>query len=102
LLDVGCGNNSPYDIKKEYPDIIYTGIDVGDYNQTKLNIVDNYIIVKPEYFSRAIENIPELFDTVISSHNLEHCNNRDKTLDAMIKVLKLGGYLYCHFQQKKA
>jgi 2-polyprenyl-3-methyl-5-hydroxy-6-metoxy-1,4-benzoquinol methylase len=102
LLDVGCGNNSPYHIKKEYPDIIYTGIDVGDYNQTKPNLADNYTIVKPESFAEAIENMPELFDTVISSHNLEHCNDRDKTFDAMIKVLKPGGYLFISFPTEKS
>jgi ubiquinone/menaquinone biosynthesis C-methylase UbiE len=101
-LDVGCGNNSPYNIKKEYPDLIYIGIDVGDYNQTKPNLADNYIIVKPEDFSETIKNMPELFDAVISSHNLEHCNNRDKTLDAMIKVLKRGGYLFLSFPTEKS
>ena len=74
LLDVGCGNNSPYNIKTRYPNIKYTGIDVGNCNQTKHNLADNYIMVKPENFSDAIANLPELFDTVISSHNIEHCN----------------------------
>jgi SAM-dependent methyltransferase len=102
LLDAGCGNNSPYYIKTKYPDIVYTGIDVGDYNQTKPNLADNYIVVKPEKFAEAIANIPELFDTVISSHNLEHCNDRDKTLDAMIKVLKPGGYLFLSFPTEES
>jgi SAM-dependent methyltransferase len=102
LLDVGCGNNSPYYIKTKYPNIIYTGIDVGDYNQTKPNFADNYIVVKPENFAGAIANMPKLFDTVISSHNLEHCNDRDKTLDAMIKVLKPGGYLFLSFPTEES
>jgi SAM-dependent methyltransferase len=102
LLDVGCGNNSPYRIKTKYPDIIYTGIDVGDYNQTKPNIADNYIVVKPENFAEAIDNMQELFDTIISSHNLEHCNDRDRTLDAMIKVLSPGGYLYLSFPTEES
>ena len=102
LLDVGCGNDSPYYIKTKYPDIIYTGIDVGDYNQTKPNLADNYIVVKPGEFSEAIANMPELFDTVISSHNLEHCNDREKTLEAMIKVLKPGGYLFLSFPTEES
>jgi SAM-dependent methyltransferase len=102
LLDVGCGNNSPYYIKTRYPSIVYYGIDVGDYNQTKPNVADNYIVVKPEDFAGAIENMPELFDTVISSHNLEHCNDRDRTLDAMIKVLKSGGYLFLSFPTEES
>lgn len=102
LLDVGCGNNSSYSIKSQYPNIHYTGIDVGDYNQTKPNMADNYIITEPEKFADTIANIPELFDTVISSHNLEHCNDRNKCLDAMIKVLKNGGYLYLSFPTEKS
>ncbi|MCL1814010.1 MAG: class I SAM-dependent methyltransferase [Treponema sp.] len=97
LLDVGCGNNSPYKIKTKCPKIHYTGIDIGDYNQNKPNLADSYITAKPENFAETIENLPELFDTVISSHNLEHCNNREKALNAMIKVLKSGGYLYLSF-----
>jgi SAM-dependent methyltransferase len=102
LLDVGCGNNSPYDIKTKYSEIIYTGIDIEDYNQTKPNLADEYIVVKPENFAEAIENMAELFDAVISAHNLEHCNDRDRTLDAMIKALKPGGYLFLSFPTEKS
>jgi SAM-dependent methyltransferase len=102
LLDVGCGNNSPYNTKKEYPGIMYTGIDVGDYNQTKINLADDYIVVKPENFAEAIASMPKLFDTVISSHNLEHCNDREKTLDSIIKILKPGGYLFLSFPTEES
>jgi SAM-dependent methyltransferase len=102
LLDVGCGNDSPYYIKTKCPYIKYTGIDVGDYNQTKPNLADNYIVVKAEDFASAIANLPELYDSVISSHNLEHCDDREKTLDAMLKVLSPGGYLYLSFPTEKS
>ncbi|MDR2342966.1 MAG: class I SAM-dependent methyltransferase [Spirochaetaceae bacterium] len=102
LLDVGCGNDSPYNTKTKYPDITYTGIDIGDYNQTTPNLADEYIVVKPEGFAEAIENMAESFDAVISAHNLEHCNDRDRTLDAMIKALKPGGYLFLSFPTEKS
>jgi SAM-dependent methyltransferase len=101
MLDAGCGNNSPYYIKSKYPDIIYTGIDVGDYNQINPNSADKYIIVEPDKFAEAIASLPQRFDTVISSHNLEHCNDREKTLEALIKVLKNNGYLYLSFPSEK-
>ena len=40
ILDVGCGNNSPFRTKKILPKCIYTGIDIGDYNQSKPNLAD--------------------------------------------------------------
>jgi hypothetical protein len=37
ILDVGCGNNSPYRVKRIIPNSNYTGIDVGDHEQKKPN-----------------------------------------------------------------
>ena len=97
ILDVGCGNNSPYRVKKILPQSVYTGIDVGDYNQTEHNNSDRYIITSPEEFSSEISKFSEEFDAVISSHNLEHCDHRDETLEAMLGALKVGGKLFLSF-----
>jgi len=102
LLDIGCGNNSPYFMKSTFPCIFYTGIDVGDYNQTTPNLADEYIVTEPEDFADSIFKLERKYDTVISSHNLEHCNDRDKTLLAMVNVLKLGGYLFLQFPTEKS
>ena len=102
LLDVGCGNNSPYNIKTKLPDIVYTGIDVGDYNQTKPMLADNYIITSPETFADKIMEFKNEFDTVICSHNLEHCNDRNKTLESITNALKSGGYLYLSFPSENS
>ncbi|MDR2601490.1 MAG: hypothetical protein LBC53_03435 [Spirochaetaceae bacterium] len=56
LVDVGCGNNSSYYIKTHCPDIYYIGIDVGNYNQTKPNLADEYIITTPDKFVDVIAN----------------------------------------------
>jgi len=102
LLDVGCGNNSPYYIKSKFPSIKYTGIDIGDYNQAYPNLADNYIITTPEEFADKIAEFENYFDTIISSHNLEHCNDRNKTLDSIIKALKSGGRLFLSFPTEKS
>jgi SAM-dependent methyltransferase len=102
LLDVGCGNNSPYIMKSMFPDIYYTGIDVGNYNQTAPILAEEYIITEPEKFADTILNLNKKYDTVISSHNLEHCNEREKTLIAMTKALKPGGYLFLQFPTEKS
>jgi len=101
LLDVGCGNVTPFKIKSKFPDIFYTGIDICDYNQQMSNL-DEYIITTPDEFADTIMNMSAEFDMVISSHNLEHCNDREKTLLAMVKVLKVGGYLYLAFPSENS
>jgi ubiquinone/menaquinone biosynthesis C-methylase UbiE len=97
LLDVGCGYYSAYDTKMICSKIFYTGIDIVDYNQKMPNMADEYIVTTPEKFADTIINLNKKYDTVISSHNLEHCNDREKTLEAMIKVLKPNGYLFLSF-----
>lgn len=97
ILDVGCGNNSPQNVKGILPRCFYTGIDVGHYNQQNPNVADKYVITTPEGFANEISNYKECFDAVISSHNLEHCNDRDGTLLAMLGAVKPGGVIYLSF-----
>jgi len=97
VLDVGCGNDSSYNIKRCYPYFTYTGIDIEDYKQTKPMLADNYVLTTPENFADAIAGLSSAFDAVVSSHNLEHCNDRERTLLAMLKVLRPGGRLYLSF-----
>ena len=51
LLDVGCGNDSPYYVKMACPGIRYTGIDVGNHNHTKSIPSNSYIVVTPDRFA---------------------------------------------------
>jgi SAM-dependent methyltransferase len=102
ILDVGCGNNSPYLIKSILPRSIYTGIDVGNYNQTRPNPADHYIITAPESFAEKIAEFNACFDAVISSHNLEHCNDRLETFIAMLEAVRPDGLLYISFPSEKS
>lgn len=99
VLDVGCGNCSPETVKRWRKDLNYTGIDVSDYNNTAktLAYADEYIVSTPLKFSKSIREIDGMFDAVISSHNLEHCNNQTDTMTAMCCKLKKGGRLYLAF-----
>lgn len=97
LLDVGCGNNSPIYTKQALPGWRYIGIDVGDYNQSGQASADEYLIVTSEKFAEAIEKHHESCDAVISSHNLEHCENRIGTLVAMAQALRRRGKLFLSF-----
>ena len=96
VLDVGCGGNSPLLVKSQRPDLYYVGLDVSDYNHSfdPLSIADEYVVCTPDKFASAIAKFGRRFDAVISSHNIEHCDEPDATLGAIADVLKPGGLLF--------
>ena len=104
LLDVGCGNRSPQNVKAVLNKVYYVGIDVGDYNQTpdSKGFADEYHIVKAEEFAEEIEKYKNVFDVVLSSHNIEHCNEPERVLNAMISALKKGGKMYMAFPSEES
>jgi SAM-dependent methyltransferase len=102
ILDVGCGNNSPFRTKQILPNCNYTGIDIGDYNQSKPILADNYILTTPQNFYNEIRKLSESFDAVISCHNLEHCDDRESTLEAMLNALKMNGRIFLSFPCEKS
>jgi SAM-dependent methyltransferase len=97
VLDVGCGNNSPYAIKSVFPRCVYTGLDIGDYNQTTPNLADHYIVTTPEGFAGEIAKFRDCFDVVLSTHNLEHCNDPHAVVACMAGAARVGGYVYLRF-----
>ena len=103
ILDVGCGNNSAYKIKSCIPNSYYVGVDISDYNnENDVNLyADKYILTNPNNFVENIRSISFKFDAVISSHNLEHCNDRYGTLNAILDKLKDGGKIYLSFPSEK-
>lgn len=100
VLDVGCGHNSPKIFKSLRPDIFYAGIDVGDCHQLvdPRTVADQYEIVTSSHFAAGIaERFENNFDAVVSAHNLEHCEDQETVLTAMIQQLKMGGMMYLAF-----
>lgn len=97
ILDVGCGNNSPYATKKIIPNCYYIGIDVGDCNQVEENLSDEYLVVSSDMFKRKIDDFENSVDAVVSSHNLEHCEDRYGTVEALARSLRAGGKAYISF-----
>ena len=80
LLDVGCGNNSPKLIKTALPLCHYTGIDIENYNQGSKELADNYILAESPNFANVINSLKDKYDVILSSHNIEHCENRNDVL----------------------
>jgi SAM-dependent methyltransferase len=100
FLDVGCGSLSPKFTKSLRPDIYYVGVDIGDYRQSpdSIAMADEYIITTPELFANTVEACGRArFDAVISSHNLEHCHEPERVIEAMCAVLRPGGQLFLAF-----
>jgi 2-polyprenyl-3-methyl-5-hydroxy-6-metoxy-1,4-benzoquinol methylase len=100
ILDIGCGNNSPQRVKGQRPDAVYTGIDVGDHNQTgdSLAHADRYVVARSADFAETMSAFGAgAFDAVISNHNLEHCEAPDAVLAAIGNVLAPGGRLFLAF-----
>ncbi len=99
VLDVGCGNDSPRAFKSLRPDLFYVGIDVGDCRQPvdPNSYADEYHVVEPGDFADAIVRQGARFDGIVSSHNLEHCDDPDAVVTAMAGALVSGGRLYLAF-----
>jgi SAM-dependent methyltransferase len=102
VFDVGCGNDSPMLFKRVRPNAHYTGIDVAEYRHSVPIMADEYITSTPEGFVEDIAKFKSVFDAVISSHNLEHCFDREATLAAMASALKPGGKIYISFPSEKS
>ena len=96
-MDVGCANGSLARIRRTLPLCQYTGIDVFPDDSYVNGENEKFIIAEPEKFDTAIAGMGRRFEAVISRHNLEHCNDRDKTLSAMLGSVVKGGQLDTSF-----
>ena len=96
ILDIGCGK-TPNRYKPFFPNSNYTGIDIDDHFVSKENLADKYILTTPANFISEINKHESKFDVTISSHNLEHCDDRDGVLNASLRTVKSGGMLYLSF-----
>ena len=101
VLDVGCGNDSAFQYKKAFPLIYYIGLDIQDYQNSNKGYEDRLITCKPEDFSTQIRMLKDI-DIVISRHNLEHCNEPIKVVEAICDCLKPGGIIFFAFPNKNS
>ena len=98
VLDVGCGNNSPREFKMLRPDFFYTGLDVGDYNQDgAIEFADAYVVTPAQQFAASLRGFQGQMGAVVSAHNLEHCDEPEAVLHAMLEAVKPGGRIYLSF-----
>ena len=57
-------------------------------------MADEFHIVDPSDFTDFISKMSDDYDLIISSHNLEHCNDRYGTVSAMCKCIRQNGMIF--------
>jgi SAM-dependent methyltransferase len=103
LLDIGCGDTSPWRVKSVRPDLHYVGLDIDSINHADVTeIADEYHLAKPTDFDGAIRAVgSRAFDAVICSHNIEHTEKPFQVIEAACSALRPGGQLYLAFPSEK-
>ena len=103
ILDVGCGSHSSSIFTGINNTFEYYGIDIQLYrmNENDIKVAHNLILTTPELFDTKIAEYKNYFDAVVCSHNLEHCNDYEKVLDAILGALKKNGVVYFSFPSEK-
>ena len=102
ILDVGCGNESVYKVKKILPNCIYHGVDVTKPTFEELKKIDKFHLSNSKNFSNTIKRIKVKYDCVISNHNLEHCYDWHDTFHSIVNKVKENGYIYLAFPSKES
>ena len=99
VLDVGCGNYSPFLFKTLRPDIYYIGLDICDYGQATnpLEYANRYIISNTNSFASEIAKLHGQVDAVVSNRNIAFCDQPDDVMDAMLNAIRPGGRIYLCF-----
>jgi SAM-dependent methyltransferase len=99
ILDVGCGNHSVQIIKNFNPTLIYTGIDVANYNIDEIDkkLMDSYVVVPADDFAQGISQLQGKFDAIISVHNIEHCSAPIETIRVICDKLAPDGKVFFTF-----
>ncbi len=103
-MDVGCGNGSPQLVKAILKNVQYTGIDIAFENTSVAKDGVNLVRTDSANFARTLESVSngEKFDVVLSSHNLEHCVERERVLQSMLKAVAPEGKIYISFPSEKS
>lgn len=99
LLDIGAGNHSVKKIKKHFPACRYYGVDITrDYNndESDFQLMEGFF--EKDLTKLDFGDIPnDFFDIIVMSHIIEHLENGDEVIRALVPKLKKGGYIYIEF-----
>ena len=97
ILDIGCGNGSPTIFKYWFPNSIYHGLDIQEYNLSENDMasMDKFILVKPgESYSNSINS---KYDCIVLNHVIEHMNDSNSRISELSSFVNKGGIMYLAF-----
>ena len=84
VLDIGCGNSSDALVKMLAPLTQYRGIDISAQRPEFQG--EQYTESSPVRFNADVADQLERADTVISAHNLEHCNDYKELVEIIART----------------
>lgn len=104
LLDVGAGNHSAQLVKKHLPACRYFGLDISkDYNNDEADFRLMEGFYELDLTALQFDEIPDaFFDAMLVTHVIEHLENGDAVLAALMPKLKVGGVLYVEYPGAKS
>jgi 2-polyprenyl-3-methyl-5-hydroxy-6-metoxy-1,4-benzoquinol methylase len=108
ILDIGCGNHSPSQMKHLFPESVYTGVDIAEYNidQGDKDIADHLHILNcdPVDFAKQLDLAltDNIGDIVVMKHVIEHLSSPFEVLEVLCKKVKPSGLVYLTFPSEKS
>jgi SAM-dependent methyltransferase len=101
ILDIGSGH-TPKKLAKVFKSLKYLGLDITDHNPTLLPSIGSVVLVEKSNFLPSLKKFKGEFDLVISSHNIEHVDDRWSVLTETAYCCKPEGTLYLSFPSARS
>jgi 2-polyprenyl-3-methyl-5-hydroxy-6-metoxy-1,4-benzoquinol methylase len=104
LLDIGAGNHSASLVKHYLPNASYFGVDIRkDYNNdaSDFELMDGFW--EKDLTKLQFDDIPDgAFDAILMAHIIEHLENGDEVIQALLPKLKREGLIYIEYPGKRS
>ncbi len=99
LLDVGAGNHSASVAKRWFPNCHYAGIDLDrNYHNDARDFAAMDEFFELDLTRLRFGDIPDSsYDVLLLAHVIEHLENGDNVLRALVPKLRPGGMVYVEF-----
>jgi lipopolysaccharide/colanic/teichoic acid biosynthesis glycosyltransferase len=105
VLDVGCGNHSPWLTKDYFPHCVYHGVDRDDswnLDPRDLAAMDRFFRVDLDR-PGALDVVPDgSYDVVLVSHLLEHLSAPEDIALQLARKLRPGGLLFLEVPSRRS